>query len=99
MLLHNPLFFGSDYARAACSEVRKMTNDDSFINPINPIERSLLTDLVGLYTCDLSRESHQPCHVRCIACSKEAIVRAISRYRELDAHWRDRSHLPPLPFP
>jgi len=41
-----------------------------------------------------SRESHQPCHVRCIACSKEAIVRAISRYRELDAHWRDRSHLP-----
>lgn len=25
---------------------------------INPIERSLLTDLVGLYTCDLKTEKH-----------------------------------------
>ncbi len=38
-----------------------MTNDDSFINPI---ERSLLADLVGLYTCDLSRESTSP--VMCV---------------------------------
>jgi hypothetical protein len=71
------------------------TNGDSFINPI---ERSLLTDLVGLYTCDLSREPHQPCHVRCIACSKEAIVRAISRYRELDAQARSSDVSLPIPF-
>jgi len=70
-------------------------NDDSFINPI---ERSLLTDLVGLYTCDLSRELHQPCHVHCIACSKEAIVRAISHYRELDAHARSQNISLPMPF-
>ena len=62
-------------------------NGDNFINPI---ERSLLTDLVGLYTCDLSREQHQYCHVRCIACSKAAIVRAISKYRELDEDVRSR---------
>ena len=58
-----------------------MTNDESFINPI---ERSLLSDLVGLYTCDLTRESHQACYARCIACSKKAIVRAILRYQMLD---------------
>jgi len=73
-----------------------MTDDDRFINSI---ERSLLTDLVGLYTCDLSREPHQICHVRCIACSKEAIVRAISYYRELDAVERDRAIDPSSPFP
>lgn len=67
-------------------------NDSSFINPI---ERSLLTDLVGLYTCDLTREPHQSCHARCIACSKEAIVRAISRYHELDAHARVQDLSPP----
>ena len=25
---------------------------------INPIERSLLLDLLGLYTCDLKRDKH-----------------------------------------
>jgi phosphoribosyl-dephospho-CoA transferase len=96
VLLHIQIFVGSSYAESACSEVRKMTNDDSFINPM---ERSLLTDLVGLYTCDLSREPHQPCHARCIACSKEAIVRAILHYRELDALERAQALLQPQPFP
>jgi hypothetical protein len=62
------------------------SNDDL----INPIERSLLSDLVGLYTCDLSREAHLGCHAKCVACSKEAIVRAISKYRELDESTRAR---------
>ena len=52
---------------------------------INPIERSLLSDLLGLYTCDLERERHLPGHARCLACSKEDIIRAISRYIALDA--------------
>lgn len=51
---------------------------------INPIERSLLTDLVGLYTCDLETERHIPGHLLCLACSKEAIVRAILAYQFLD---------------
>ena len=62
------------------------SNDDS----INPIERSLLSDLVGLYTCDLKQAVHLACHARCIACSKEAIVRAIFKYRELDESARAR---------
>jgi hypothetical protein len=60
-----------------------MTGDE---RRINPIERSLLMDLVGLYTCDLSREFHQKnCDENCIACSKQAIITAIDRYRRLDA--------------
>lgn len=59
-----------------------MSNDE---RKINPIELSLLTDLVGLYTCDLSREYHQYCDESCIACSKEAIIAAIQHYRKLDA--------------
>lgn len=55
---------------------------------INPIERSLLNDLVGLYTCDLSTEEHLPEHELCLACSKEAIVRAILAYQSLDAKLR-----------
>lgn len=57
---------------------------------INPIELSLLTDLVSLYICDLKRELHESSHAQCIPCSKEAIVRAISRYRELDKSSRAR---------
>jgi hypothetical protein len=71
-----------------------MASDNGFGNSfgfINPIERSLLSDLVGLYTCDLTRELHVRCHARCIACSKEAIVRAISRYCELDEYSRARN--------
>ncbi len=73
-----------------------MTNDDC---SINPIERSLLTDLVGLYTCDLTRESHETGHLRCIPCSKEAIVHAISLYRELRAPVHALDLSPPPPFP
>ena len=62
-----------------------MKIDDKFINPI---ESSLLTDLVDLYSCDLTREKHLPGHFRCIACSKADIIRAILRYRELDSHAR-----------
>lgn len=64
-----------------------MPGNDDFINPI---ERSLLSDLVGLYTCDLKREVHIACHARCVACSKEAIVRAISKYRKLNESTRAR---------
>lgn len=58
-----------------------MALDERFINTI---ERSLLTDLVGLYTCDLKTERHLPGHLLCLACSKEAIVRAILAYQFLD---------------
>jgi hypothetical protein len=65
---------------------------------INPIERSLLTDLVGLYTCDLKTEKHLPAHALCMACSKEAIVRAILAYQSLDASLRAQiEQLPPKP--
>ncbi|CAN5535418.1 hypothetical protein BH11CYA1_BH11CYA1_49020 [soil metagenome] len=62
---------------------------------INPIEQSLLDDLVSLYSCDLSRERHKKSHARCLACSKEAIIRAILHYRELDQ--RARVQLPSTP--
>lgn len=59
-----------------------MASDDEFINPV---ESALLSDLVDLYTCDLARHGHLPGHSGCIACSKEEIVTAILRYRDLDA--------------
>ena len=62
---------------------------------INPIERSLLTDLVGLYTCDLKTEKHLPAHALCLACSKEAIVRAILAYQSLDARLRAQKEQEP----
>lgn len=62
-------------------------------NYINPIERSLLTDLVDLYTCDLTVEKHEPSHGHCLACSKEAIVQAILTYQDLDAHLREQELL------
>ncbi len=72
-----------------------MTLDEQFINPI---ERSLLTDLVGLYTCDLTTEKHLPTHTLCLACSKEAIVRAILAYQSLDARLRaQKEQEPPKP--
>ncbi len=55
---------------------------------INPIESSLLSDLVDLYTCDLTREKHLPGHLRCLACSKQDIIKAILRYKDLDAYAR-----------
>ena len=55
---------------------------------INPIESSLLSDLVELYTCDLTREKHLPGHLSCLACSKQDIIRAILRYKDLDAYAR-----------
>ena len=61
---------------------------------INPIEQSLLCDLVGLYSCDLNRELHQETHERCIACSKQAILQAIAHYRDLDAWMKAREFLP-----
>lgn len=60
---------------------------------INPIERSLLTDLVDLYTCDLTVEKHEPSHEHCLACSKEAIVQAILSYQDLDALLRQQALL------
>ncbi|MDQ5937418.1 MAG: hypothetical protein QG574_4777 [Cyanobacteriota bacterium erpe_2018_sw_21hr_WHONDRS-SW48-000092_B_bin.40] len=60
---------------------------------INPIERSLLTDLVDLYTCDLTVEKHEPSHGQCLACSKEAIAQAILTYQDLDAHLREQKLL------
>ena len=62
-------------------------------NYINPIERSLLADLVDLYTCDLTVEKHKPAHGQCLACSKESIVRAILTYQDLDAHLREQELL------
>ena len=60
---------------------------------INPIERSLLADLVDLYTCDLTVEKHKPAHGQCLACSKEAIVQAILTYQDLDARLREQELL------
>lgn len=60
---------------------------------INPIERSLLNDLVDLYTCDLTVEKHRPSHGQCLACSKESIVRAILTYQSLDARMREQELL------
>lgn len=54
---------------------------------INPIENSLLSDLVGLYQCDLEREKHSRPHVRCLACSKGAIVAAVNNYRALNSFY------------
>ena len=72
-----------------------MTLEERFINPI---ERSLLTDLVGLYTCDLETEEHLPAHALCLACSKEEIVRAILAYQSLDARLRAQvEQVPPKP--
>ena len=72
-----------------------MTLDERLINPI---ERSLLTDLVSLYTCDLSTEEHLPAHELCLACSKEAIVKAIVAYQSLDACLRaEQKPSPPKP--
>lgn len=72
-----------------------MTLDERFINPI---ERSLLTDLVGLYTCDLTTEEHLPAHELCLACSKEAIVKAILAYQSLDDRLRVKQEpVPPKP--
>jgi hypothetical protein len=48
---------------------------------INPIERSLLDDLINLYNCDLRRETHLACPVDCLVCAKLAIVVAIEQYR------------------
>lgn len=59
-----------------------MNSDEKFINPV---ESALLNDLVNLYTCDLVWQKHLPGHSGCIACSKEEIVTAILRYRDLDA--------------
>jgi len=57
---------------------------------INPIEDSLLEDLVGLYRCDLKREKHSLLHVRCLACSKQAIISAVLRYRAINSYYLSR---------
>lgn len=58
---------------------------------INPIERSLLNDLIGLYSCDLTREQHHSDYAQCIACAKAAIILAIVRYCVLDAKARNHN--------
>lgn len=50
---------------------------------INPIEESLLTDLVSLYSSDLQIQAHTDCHERCSACSKQQIIEVINRHRNL----------------
>jgi hypothetical protein len=63
---------------------------------INPIENSLLLDLLGLYRCDLSRGKHSLRHSRCVACSKQAIIDANCQYRRLDAFHREQAASSPL---
>lgn len=51
---------------------------------INPIESSVLQDIVNLYLDDLKSDQHASEHTCCIACARTAIVEAISNYRSLD---------------
>lgn len=64
---------------------------------INPIENSLLEDLVGLYMCDLKREKHSLLHVRCLACSKQAIISAVLRYQALNSFYISRAGIQSAP--
>lgn len=98
VLLHIPPNCNRVYSGLGRTGGATMSLDDKFINPI---ERSLLNDLVDLYTCDLTREAHLPGHFHCIACSKEEIIRAILHYRELDERARVQSFalLQPLKRP
>jgi hypothetical protein len=50
---------------------------------INPIENSLLQDIMYLYSCDLEREAHTSGHLECLACSRLAIVDTINRHNNL----------------
>jgi len=56
---------------------------------INIVERSLLHDLVSLYTCDLSREEHS-FDGQCLASAKERIVSAIREYIGIDESIRGK---------
>jgi len=58
---------------------------------INPVESNLLHDILGLYEWDLRSDSHTPGHGQCLACAKQAIIVAITRYEELDALHRERA--------
>jgi hypothetical protein len=51
---------------------------------INPIENSLLQELVDLYSDDLLNEEHHKGHTHCPVCSKQLILCAIRKYRELE---------------
>jgi hypothetical protein len=72
------------------SQSRQCDKGNQFINPI---EDSLLEDLVGLYRCDLMREKHSLLHVRCLACSKQAIISAVLRYRALNSLYLSRASI------
>lgn len=50
----------------------------------NPIEQSLLNDLMSLYRDDLTREFHETTHETCPACSKEALIAAIHNHQKLN---------------
>lgn len=51
---------------------------------INPIENSLLQELVDLYCDDLLTETHSSCHHVCLTCAKQSLVCAISHYRSIE---------------
>lgn len=66
---------------------------------INPVEFSLLNDLVVLYRDDLIRQQHLACHDGCLACSKEQVIAVILRYQQLDAALRQSENSSDLPLP
>jgi hypothetical protein len=49
----------------------------------NPIENSLLQDILHLYACDLERDAHTGGHFECLACSRLAIIDAINQHNNL----------------
>jgi len=68
--------------RLGFAEVEQMTDC------INPVERSLLEDMLALYGDDLTREQHLVHHDCCLVCCKEQLIQAILQYQKLDASLR-----------
>lgn len=66
---------------------------------INPVERSLLEDMLALYGDDLTRERHLVHHDRCLVCAKEQLIVSILQYQKLDASLRQSANLPDLQSP
>lgn len=66
---------------------------------INPVESSLLQDLLALYGDDLTRERHLLQHDSCLVCCKERLISSILQYQQLDASLRQSVSLPDLPLP
>ncbi len=51
---------------------------------INTIEAALLSDLLNLYSDDLTREGHTCPLEECPACSKQFLIAAIIRHQSLN---------------